>query len=254
MRPVIRGSLGIRTLRMPSRVAADAPTFLLLHGIGFSHRSFSGLARELSLTGHVIAFDLPGFGANPRPDRPLSIEDTATAIGAQLAGMGTGPVIVVGHSMGAQFALELARQSPAAVSHVVLIGPVVDVSKRSLRAQAADLARDSALEPPRTQVMVAFDYLRCGIRWFLTESQFMRDYPTERAISAVPHPILLLRGEHDPLANAAWCETLARTAPDARAGSIPGARHNVPHSDPVATATAIVDFAAGEPGFTPPAG
>lgn len=245
---MIRADLGIRALRMPSRAAADAPTLLLLHGIGLSHHEFSGLARELSLTGHVIAFDLPGFGSNPRPDHQLSIDEIAIAIAARLADMGVGPVVVVGHSMGVQFALGLASLAPSAVSHVVLIGPVTDVSKRSLRAQAFDLARDSALEPPRTQVMVLGDYLRCGIRWFLTESVVMRDYPTERAVATVMHPVLILRGEHDPIANQAWCSMLSDAAPDGRVATIAKSRHNVPHSNPVATAAAITNFVASTRG------
>jgi len=221
-----------------------SPTFLLLHGIGLSHRSLAGLAEHLSPAGRVISYDLPGFGSTPRPRHRLTVEDHAALILRELDERDAGPVVVVGHSMGAQFAIEVARQAPGAVTHVVLIGPVVDEKRPTLTAQALALVRDSVAEPPATQLMVALDYLRCGPRWFFTEATAMRDYPTNRAITGIPHPVLVIRGENDPIADAAWCESLASRVSDGRLATIPGHRHNVPHSNPAATAEVIAAFAA----------
>jgi pimeloyl-ACP methyl ester carboxylesterase len=244
----------------------DAPTFLLLHGIGLSHREFTGLAKLLSRTGRVVAFDLPGFGRNPRPDRLLSVEEHAALIAERLRRLrreaGLGPVVVVGHSMGAQFAVELARIAPSDVSGLVLIGPVVDVQHPTLVQQAMGLARDWPLEPPATQLMAGFDYLRCGVRWFLAESLAMRDYRIHPRIVGVQHPVLVVRGEHDPIAGRAWCEWLAGRARDGSFAEVAGRRHNLPHSDPAATSAAILAWLAraepmpvvDEQPVSPPAG
>jgi pimeloyl-ACP methyl ester carboxylesterase len=240
--PVTGSTRALRTYCAPSTAELPGPTFLLLHGIGLSHREFTGLARELSRTGRVVSFDLPGFGPTPRPRHRLSVQEHAAIVLRTLDRLAVGPVVVVGHSMGAQFAIEVARQRPEAVDRVVLVGPVVDAKKRSLSAQTLVLLRDSALEPPKTQLMVTFDYLRCGIPWFLTEAFAMRDYPTHLAVREVGHPLLVIRGEHDPIADAAWCRRLAAQAPDARVATIPGHRHNVVHSNPTATAAAILNF------------
>jgi pimeloyl-ACP methyl ester carboxylesterase len=192
----------VRTFHIPARTTAPAATFVLLHGVGLSHRFFSRLGRTLSDHGDVIAFDLPGYGPTRRPDRSLTVEDHAAVIATRLTAMGVGPVVVVGHSMGVQFAIELAPQHPELVSHVVLSGPVVDPSHRTLRAQALGLALDSPLEPPMTQLSVTVDYLRCGIRWFLTQAVVMRDYPTHVRIDDVTQPVLVLRGTKDPIASA----------------------------------------------------
>lgn len=221
-----------------------SPTFLLLHGIGLSHRSLAGLAEHLSPVGRVISYDLPGFGSNPRPRHRLTVEDHAALILRELGERGAGPVVVVGHSMGAQFAIEVARQAPGSVTHVVVIGPVVDVKRPTLTAQALALARDSVAEPLVTQLMVALDYVRCGPRWFFTQATAMRDYPTYRAIADIAHPVLVIRGENDPIADAPWCESLAGRAADGRLVTIPGHRHNVPHSNPADTAEVIAAFAA----------
>jgi pimeloyl-ACP methyl ester carboxylesterase len=234
------GESGLRTFSVPG--PADGPVFVLLHGIGLSHREFTRLARVLSHVGRVISFDLPGFGSSPTPSRNLSVQDHAAIVSRKLETLGLGPVVVVGHSMGVQTAVELARQSPAAVDRVVLIGPVVDPAKPTLRWQAAALMRDSPLEPPKTQAMVLSDYVRCSVPWFFAQAVVMRDYPLLRMVAEVAQPVLVIRGANDPIADAAWCRSLARHAPDGRAVNIVGKRHNVPHSDPEATAAAILDF------------
>ncbi len=145
----------MRTFHVPSaQTRRDVPTFVLLHGIGLSHRFFTRLARILSRTGHVVSFDLPGFGPTPTPVQRLSVEDYATLIAQELTTRHHGPFVVVGHSMGAQFALELALQHPHLVSQVVLVGPVVDPARRTLTGQFIALARDAPLEPLHTQIAV----------------------------------------------------------------------------------------------------
>jgi len=240
-----RAGVVFRSLRVPSRSTDPGPTFVLLHGIGLSHRSFTGLARHLSGLGVVVSFDLPGFGPTPRPRAPLGIEDHAALVSERLRRTGLGPAVLLGHSMGAQIAVELARQDPAAVDRLVLVGPVVDPRKPTLTAQALALARDSPLEPPATQAMVAFDYARCGMPWFFEQGFAMRDYPIEQAITDVAQPVLVARGEHDPIADERWVERLAGAAPDGRVATIAGFRHNVVHSGPAATADVVVRFAEG---------
>lgn len=243
---VARTDVVIRTFRVESARAGDeVPTFLLLHGVGLSHLAFSKLARILSRTGPVVSFDLPGFGCTPKPDAPLSVEDYAILIRQELTQKRIGPVVVVGHSMGVQFALELALQNPERVSHVVLVGPVVDPARRTLVAQFRALARDAVLEPPRTQLPVLYDYIRCGIPWFLTEATVMRDYPSHLRIQGLTQPLLVIRGQHDPIAKPAWATWLSNQSAAGELVTIPGKRHNVPHSDPEATAEAIIAFISG---------
>ena len=233
-----------RTFRVHSRAGVDAPTYLLLHGVGLSHRSFTPLARVLSEHGEVIAFDLPGFGATAKPSEQLSVEDYAAGIAGQLDRLGTGPVIAVGHSMGVQFAIELARQRPELVDRLVLVAPVVEPSRRSLTAQGAELALNAVLERPATQLMTVIGYLSCGFRWFLTEANAMLDYPTHERIVDVQHPVLVLRGEWDPIARGPWSLWLSQQARRGRLATIPQRHHNVIHSEPDGTGAAIIAFAS----------
>ena len=91
----------------------------------------------------------PASGRRPHPEEALSVEEYARFTGETLARLGITSCVVVGHSMGVQFALELARQQPSLVSHLVLIGPVVDSRRRTVLQQAIALARDSLGNDPR---------------------------------------------------------------------------------------------------------
>ncbi|MEF2978492.1 alpha/beta fold hydrolase [Subtercola sp. YIM 133946] len=218
-------------------------TFLLLHGVGLSHRSFTRMAAVLAGAGGVIAIDLPGFGGTGRPQGPRSVAEYARGIAAVLDRSDAGPVVVVGHSMGCQFALELALSRPDLVSAVVMIGPVVDPRARTLLQQGLRLLRDAALEPLRTNAMVTFDYARCGLRWFVTESRAMLDYPTHERIAGLQQPLLVLRGARDPIAVNEFTQRLAGQVARGRAESTATGRHNVLHSHPFDVAARIIGFA-----------
>ena len=71
----------------------------------------------------------------------------------------------------------------------------------------------------------------------------MRDDPTHERVKDLTQRLLVLRGEHDPIANASWCRWLSRQVQSGRVVTIPGKRHHVAHSDPAAVATTITDFA-----------
>src|SRR5690554_2586342 len=222
--------------------APGLPVFVLLHGIGMSHRYLERLHRELSTSGTVISFDLPGFGGTPKPHSAVTVEQYAELVGHALRRAGVTRCVVVGHSMGCQFAVELARQQPSLVSHAVLMGPVVDSRRRTVARQALALAIDSLGETPSANVIVFTDYLRCGPKWYLTELPEMMAYPTEERITDVVSPVLVLRGARDPVAGRVWSAALTARAPLGRMLELPG-NHVVQHSAPARVAESIRSFA-----------
>lgn len=222
-------------------------TVVLLHGIGMSHRYHSRLHRSLSAEADVISLDLPGFGGLPKPADDLSVERMSAAIAALLLSLGAGPVVLVGHSMGAQWAVETAAQRPDLVAAVVAIGPVVDERHSTLFAQAVALAVDTLAESPRTNVIVFTDYLRCGPRWYLRQARHMLEYPLECRISDLRMPVLILRGEHDPVAGSAWCRLLRDRAPRSALREVSGGRHVVQRSAADIVAAEILRSASAAP-------
>ncbi|MCC2661100.1 MAG: alpha/beta hydrolase, partial [Arthrobacter sp.] len=161
--------------------------YVLLHGIGVSHRYLAKLHQELAGSGAagtqtrdavVYTFDLPGYGTTPRPGHQVSVAQYAAFVAAVLADEGVQSCVVVGHSMGVQFAVELALQQPELVSRVVLMGPVADPARKSAAWHALALTRDAVFsEKPSTNIVVFGDYFKAGLRWYLTQLPVMLNYP-----------------------------------------------------------------------------
>ncbi|GAB3526807.1 alpha/beta fold hydrolase [Arthrobacter monumenti] len=212
------------------------PAFVLVHGIGASHRYFLPLARMLAKKGTVHILDLPGFGSTPTPNRAFDIADFASVAVKALKALQIGPAILVGHSMGAQVTAEMARQQHDAAAAVVLLGPTAEEGERTLGAQALRLMRNSARASLKSQLVVAFDYLRCGPQWFANTMPALLSYPTEENIAALGMPLLLVAGARDPVAPERWLQKLAGSCIDGRIDRVAGEPHAVMYTDPTAVA------------------
>lgn len=243
----LRGKLYASVLPAGAR---SRPTYVLLHGIGVSHRYLARLHLELAKEADVYTFDLPGFGKTSRPPRQLQITEFAAFVGAVLAEAGVSGYVVVGHSMGSQVAVEVALQEPARVAGAVLMGPVVDSPRKTVTRQALALTRDALFrESPTSNAIVFSDYFRAGPRWYLTELPVMMAYPMEERLAAVTRPVLVLRGAQDPIARRPWCAHLAGIAPQGTAAEVPGQGHVLQHTAPAMAAEAISGWVRAMDGF-----
>lgn len=100
-------------------------TVLLLHGIGNSGAAWDAIVAKLPNDIRVISVDLLGFGGSPSPRwLKYDIAIQARSVIATLLGLKIRrPVIIVGHSMGALTAIEVARRYPLAVRSLILCSP-----------------------------------------------------------------------------------------------------------------------------------
>ncbi|MFJ6653809.1 alpha/beta fold hydrolase [Microbacterium sp. NPDC091313] len=236
--------VGDLVVRVHSSAGTERDTYVLVHGIGMSHRYFRRLHRELADRGVTVhSIDLPGFGGLPRPRRDVDIAAMADTLAAALRTIDAARAIVVGQSMGTQWATALAVRHPALTTGVVLIGPVADERHRTLPAQAAALFVDTFRETPGANALVLTDYLRCGIRWYLAQLRHMLAYAPEREIPRVPVPVLVLRGGRDAVAGPGWARRLRDAAASGRLVAVPRHAHNVQHSAPRTVAFVLAAFA-----------
>ena len=96
---------------------------VLLHGIGRTGSVWQHVMELLApLPVRVVAFDLLGFGASPKPDwAKYDTDDHARAVIASIKRQKPGqPAVLVGHSMGCLVAVRVARLRPDLVRHLVL--------------------------------------------------------------------------------------------------------------------------------------
>lgn len=101
--------------------AGDAarPALLLLHGFPGSADYFRGVAPELSRVAHVIAPDLPGFGASdvlPAPSFPAFSQ----AVSELLDRLAVGPRYIYLHDFGAPVGFDIAMRAPEQVLGLIV--------------------------------------------------------------------------------------------------------------------------------------
>ena len=233
----------VRTTPGPETPASPRSPYVLVHGLGMTHRYYDRLRAELAADAVVHTVDLPGYGLSPRPRTHLGVEDHARLIVEALSALGVVSCTLVGHSMGVQFVTAAALRAPRLAERVVLIGPVVDRQRRTVLQQAVSLGHDTFRETPSANALVFVDYLRTGLRWYVRQLLPMLEYPLERAVEQLDCPVLVMRGGRDPVARQRWSRELAERARDGALVEIDGQGHVVQHSAARPVAADIIAFA-----------
>jgi pimeloyl-ACP methyl ester carboxylesterase len=124
-------------------VPDDAPTQLLVHGLGGSSTNWLEVMGALADHGPVVAPDLPGFGRTEPPRRSAARTGVnARFLRALLATLGLERVVLHGNSMGGLIAVLLADLDPHRIQRLVLVAPALPAPVRTVRAIApSTLAR-----------------------------------------------------------------------------------------------------------------
>lgn len=242
----VRATVGGLRLHVRQRVesAGSAPAWLLVHGLAVSHRYLMPTAA--ALPGSVFVPDLPGFGLSGKPARVLSAEQHAQVVAAWMDGTGLGRIHVLANSFGCQIAVELAIRRPDLVASLVLVGPTVDPAAPTSGAQIRRWALDLLREDPHQIPMIFADLRDAGPRRILRTLKEAVGQHIERRLPLVGLPILILRGQYDPIAPADWVAHAASLAPTAGAADIPGAAHNAVTTAGAAVATQAAAFVGSE--------
>ncbi len=225
------------------RRGSGRPVFVLIHGIGLGRSVFEDLTENLDRAAEVIAVDLPGYGEAPEPPRVLTMERTADLVAAYLRDCVDEPVVLIGHSMGAQVAIEVAVRHPSVIERLVLVGPGGDPTARSGRAQFGRLARDLAIESPKVIARGAREYIRAGPH-LRAKFRAMLAHQPEHVLAQVSVPTLVLRGEDDIVTPRAWCRQIVEGIPDARSAEVAGHGHETMIRDASHAAILIREFVA----------
>jgi pimeloyl-ACP methyl ester carboxylesterase len=109
-------------LGLECRTAGDGPPLLFLHGeagLLFCEPALARLGEHFS----VVAPSHPGWGASPRRPADRSIDDLAYRY-LDLLEAFDDPPLLVGSSLGAWLALEIATKDESRIAGLVLIAPV----------------------------------------------------------------------------------------------------------------------------------
>lgn len=218
---------------------------LLLHGVGLRAEAWNA---QLDLPVRITAPDMPGHGESKWNGKDMLFEDFVMAALAVLEAL-DGPTTVVGHSMGAMLAIELADRASEKVSAVATLNAVFE---RSTAAKAAVLQRSAELDGKTIP-----DQAPTLVRWFGNEASQERDVcanwlnnvnpmayksaytafaksslPSRGRLARLQCPALFMTGSLEPNSTPAMSKAMADIAPDGRAIVVEGAAHMMPMTHP----------------------
>ncbi len=194
-------------------------------------------------------------------DADTTADDTLAAMAARALAATSGRVLLVGFSMGAIVALEMARQAPGRVAGAVLIGLNAgpDLPERSaLRPAQQSKVREGGLERVLVEELKP-NYLGAARRGdagllallrdmglalgpdvFVRQSEALRTRgDATPALAALNAPVALLCGVEDTLCPPAWHERWRGMAPCATLAIVPDCGHMLPLESPGAVVAAI---------------
>jgi len=138
------------------------PGVLLLHGLASSSHIWDLVATRLARRLHVVAFDQRGHGRSGKPSSGYGFERVAADAAAVVRATELRPAVVVGHSWGANVALETAARHPRLVRGLVLI----DGGFLNLRDRMDWPTTRERLAPPDLKGTPLHEFLEM-IRYFL---------------------------------------------------------------------------------------
>lgn len=108
------------------------PTILILHGWGSCAKKWSKVKGILTSQGlRVIVPDLPGFGENPTPKEPWSVDDYVEWV--KNFSQGFAPFFLLGHSFGGRLAVKFAAKYPEKILGLILSGAPATKEKAAVK-------------------------------------------------------------------------------------------------------------------------
>lgn len=229
------------------------PGVVLVHGMGNNaHRDWRHAYPELARRFHVVALDLPGFGASGALPDGYSFAGLEAAIDQVATQRGLERFHLVGHSLGGAVSLYYAAQHPQRIERLVLVDAAGVLLQQVFARQLIEANRASAgsavdllgvLAPGLTTDRV-LDFVedRLDIGTLLAANPTLRralfgaqiytdaalglaEHDFTTAIRTVRSPTIVVWGEHDNVTPLRTGHLLAARMHDARLRIVPEAEH-----------------------------
>jgi pimeloyl-ACP methyl ester carboxylesterase len=141
---------------------------ILLHGLGDSWYSFSGILPRLPASFRVFAIDQRGHGDSDRPASGYTLADLGDDVVAFMEAMEITRAAVIGHSMGSFVAQRVALTAPERVSRLVLVGSATTAVNDVVRALHAEVGKLPEVMP----------------------LEFVMEFQTSMVSASVPQPFM----------------------------------------------------------------
>lgn len=105
------------------RIRNEGPTLVLLHGLTDSGACWNRVAAQLTPEFDIVALDLRAHGLSDAPASGYASSDHAQDVIGIIETLGLGSTTLIGHSLGADTAIQVALLRPDLVRRLVLEDP-----------------------------------------------------------------------------------------------------------------------------------
>jgi pimeloyl-ACP methyl ester carboxylesterase len=268
MRPVT-----VNGARLEYTVSGKGDPVLLIHGSILAD-AFAPLVGEPALGKYrLIRYHRRGYSGSARPQGPVSIGDQAKDARALLERLGVKRAHVVGHSLGAAIALQLALDAPGLVRSLALLelplfaavpsgpayaeglGPIAQLHKEGNDAAAIDafVTRIAGEDKPAIERILGRGAIDTAVAdaatFFEVELPAMRQWAFSRDQAArIRQPVLTVVGAKSVPAFKEINMLLKEWYPRAEELVVPDAGHVLQIVNPSAVAQGLARFYIGQRG------
>jgi pimeloyl-ACP methyl ester carboxylesterase len=226
-------------------------TVVLIHGLSETRQAWKRQVSFLQETVEVIACDVRGFGTSPTGAADGTVRQMADDLAQVLSAKETGPVWLVGFSMGGVIAQRFALDFAELTKGLVLIASsstigrageeffrdrIERVTNGGLEILASINAEDArgCFAMGNEQLIAEYQRLRVGavreVEGYLNACRAMlgiKDGSLTQNLGAIERPTLVIAGELDPYCPPRASEMIATAIPGAALNVIPNAGHCV---------------------------
>ena len=230
--------------------AGDGPPLVHLHGAGGLR--LTPAHDLLSQRFRVIAFEMPGFGAEDN-QRTETIAELATTMAEAMRGLGLERVNLMGTSFGGKVALALAIQSPDLVRALVLEAPAA-IRPGGLQPPSGSpdsVARLVYAHPERMPPRPPVDPVIAARRLTMTKRLHgpARDPDLEARMRGLTTPLLAVFGTRDTLIRPELARIYKDLMPHAHLVFVYDAGHAISAERPEAFVEVVGDFLERDDAF-----
>lgn len=206
--------------------SGSAALVVLVPGLGLDARAWSAV-RD-GMTGPSVVVTLPSMGRRAGRETDLHVEQQSRRL---VAALPPGrDVVLVGHSASCPVVVDVATRTSSVVG-TVLVGPVTDPDARTWPRMLGQWVRTAAHERLWEVPILAPQYRSTGPASMLRGMDQTRRYRIHAGLSTLSVPTHVIRGRHDRIASAQWCDRLASSS-HTELISVPRAAHMVPLTHP----------------------
>lgn len=226
---------------------------VLVHGLGQDGaRIWKETIEALSHRFHVVAFDLPGFGASDKGNRlytPRAYVDFIQFVTGRFVDR---PFALVGHSMGATVSMQFAAENPDKVDRLIMVDAAGILHRSVFSTHLSHLGLELLPEVYPRQNIVMSNIVRTSLGKLesgalaahavleseTARAKLLQSSPNRIAglalaledfssvIPKVQSPTLVIWGQDDPIAPMRAGKLLAGMIPGSRLLVLPGAGHS----------------------------